>query len=187
MVCTLHALVEFIYLIWQNNHSQQMIQEMEAALEQFQTYQSIFVDTGIWSENLTPLWQLLLIHYIKAIKTFGALNGLCSSLTESKHIRAIKEPWWCSNHYHVLKQMLLTNKWLDKLVALCADFAHRWHAQRNVWFQGSWVAARLFHPWLYILWFLPHSIKALLVKDTSNIPPEADPITGMKQDRKSVV
>ncbi|KAH9028838.1 hypothetical protein EDB83DRAFT_2230010 [Lactarius deliciosus] len=31
------------------------------------------------------------------IQQFGALNGLCSSITESKHIKAVKEPWHCSS------------------------------------------------------------------------------------------
>ncbi|THH10643.1 hypothetical protein EW146_g8310 [Bondarzewia mesenterica] len=53
---------------------------------------------------------------------FGAPNGLCSSITESKHIKAVKEPWRRSNHFNALGQMLLTNQRLDKLAAICEDF-----------------------------------------------------------------
>ena len=34
---------------------------------------------------------------------------------ESKHIKAVKEPWWRLSHFRALKQMLLTNSWMDKL------------------------------------------------------------------------
>jgi hypothetical protein len=47
------------------------------------------------------------------------------SITESKHIAAIKEPWRCSSHYKALGQMLLTNQRLDKLAASRADFKAR--------------------------------------------------------------
>jgi hypothetical protein len=61
-------------------------------------------------------------HYAMLIRLFGAPNGLCSSITESKHIEAAKVPWRRSNWYNALLQMLLTNQWLDKLAATCASF-----------------------------------------------------------------
>jgi len=59
------------------------------------------------------------------IQLFGAPNGLCSSITESKHIKAIKEPWRRSNWYEALEQMLLSNQHLNKLEAVCALFIAR--------------------------------------------------------------
>jgi hypothetical protein len=56
------------------------------------------------------------------IRLFGLPNGLCSLITESKHIKAVKEPWWRSNRYNALLQMLVTNQRLDKLAAALADF-----------------------------------------------------------------
>ena len=56
-------------------------------------------------------------HYLDMICLFGAPNGLCSSITEAKHIKAVKEPWHRSNRNKPLKQMLLTNQRLDKLAA----------------------------------------------------------------------
>jgi hypothetical protein len=56
---------------------------------------------------------------------FGALNGLCSSIMESKHVKAVKEPWRHSNRFEALGQMLLTNQRLDKLAASCSDFKAR--------------------------------------------------------------
>jgi len=59
------------------------------------------------------------------IRLFGAPNGLCSSITEVKHIKAVKEPWRQSNHNKPLKQILLTNQRLDKLAAAWIDFTQR--------------------------------------------------------------
>ncbi|KAG1734269.1 uncharacterized protein EDB91DRAFT_1238453 [Suillus paluster] len=44
---------------------------------------------------------------------------------ESKHIKAVKEPWQRSSRFNALGQMLRTNQWLDKLAAMCADFTSR--------------------------------------------------------------
>jgi hypothetical protein len=63
-----------------------------------------------------------MIHYLKLIWAFGTLNGLCLSITESKHIEAVKEPWWESNCFHTLGQMLNTNLRLDKLSAAQVTF-----------------------------------------------------------------
>ena len=48
---------------------------------------------------------------------FSAPNGLCSLITESKHIKAVKEPYRRSSHFEALGQMLLTNQRSDKLTA----------------------------------------------------------------------
>ncbi|KAJ7254507.1 hypothetical protein C8J57DRAFT_1473545 [Mycena rebaudengoi] len=62
---------------------------------------------------------------ILVIQEFGAPNGLCSSITESKHIKAVKEPWRQSSYYEVLIQMLTINDHLDKLAAACINFTDR--------------------------------------------------------------
>ena len=56
------------------------------------------------------------------IQEFSAPNGLCSSITESQHITAVKRPWRRSNRYDVLGQMLLTIQRLDKLAAARVSF-----------------------------------------------------------------
>ena len=61
-------------------------------------------------------------HYIDMIQLFGAPNGLCSSITELKHIKAVKEPYRHSNRNQPLGQMLLTNQRLDKLAAVRSNF-----------------------------------------------------------------
>ena len=78
----------------------------------------------------SPKWfnllrQHSLIHYSKNIRAFGAPNSLCSSITESKHIKAVKEPWRRSSRFEALSQMLLTNQRLGKLAASRVNFAER--------------------------------------------------------------
>lgn len=58
-----------------------------------------------------------MVHYRDLIKLYGAPNGLCSSITESRHITAVKRPYRRSNRFNALGQMLLTNERLDKLEA----------------------------------------------------------------------
>ena len=64
-------------------------------------------------------------HYNYPIRQFSAPNGLCSSITESKHIKAVKWPYRCTNRFQALGQMLLINQRLDKLAAARADFKER--------------------------------------------------------------
>lgn len=59
------------------------------------------------------------------IRLFGAPNGVCTSITESKHIRAVKEPWRRSSRNNALFQMLTTNQRLDQLGAARDDFTKR--------------------------------------------------------------
>jgi len=66
--------------------------------------------------------QHAMVHYHELIELFGAPNGLCSSITESKHIRTVKEPWRRSNKFDALGQMLVTNQCLDKLAGTCRHF-----------------------------------------------------------------
>ncbi|KAH9006672.1 hypothetical protein EDB84DRAFT_1554555 [Lactarius hengduanensis] len=56
---------------------------------------------------------------------FGTPNGLGSSITESKHIKAVKEPWRRSNRCNALGQMLIINQRLDKLAASRSNFESR--------------------------------------------------------------
>jgi hypothetical protein len=56
-----------------------------------------------------------MIHYLRHIQNFAAPNGLCLSITESKHIQAVKKPWQCSSKNNALLQTLKTNLRLDKI------------------------------------------------------------------------
>ncbi|KAI9463519.1 hypothetical protein BJY52DRAFT_1202845 [Lactarius psammicola] len=112
---------------WTGNDSKALMKVYLPAIQGHvpdEMHREIFRKCGI-RESFNLPRQHSLIHYNKLICAYGAPNGLCSSITESKHIKAVKEPWWHSNHYDALSQMLLTNQCLDVLVASCVDFANR--------------------------------------------------------------
>ena len=124
MVCTIHAFLDFCYIAQCDVHDTTTLVAFDDALQQFHHHHEIFWTTGICTDFYLPR-QLSLIHYLKLIQEFGALNSICSLIMESKHIKAIKEPWCCSSRFEALKQMLLTNQCIDKLAASHADFAVR--------------------------------------------------------------
>lgn len=124
MVRALRAFLDFCYLARRNVLDTNSIKAMEDALERFHKYRVVFQDCGIRSNFNLPR-QHSLMHYVQSIRLFGAPNGLCSSITESKHIKAVKKPWRRSNRYEALGQMLLTNQRTDKLMAADADFRAR--------------------------------------------------------------
>jgi hypothetical protein len=125
MVRALCAFLEFVNLARRNIHHTQTLKDMEVSLNRFHQYRESFVETGVRNPHSTPPRQHSLVHYVKAIRLFGAPNGLCSSITESKHIKAIKDPWRRSNRFNALGQMLITNQRLDKLAAARVDFTQR--------------------------------------------------------------
>ncbi|KAH9014753.1 hypothetical protein EDB85DRAFT_2076425 [Lactarius pseudohatsudake] len=86
-------------------------------VQTFHRLRAIFVETGARTTLSLPR-QHALNHFYNAIHLFGSPNGLCSSITESKHIRAVKEPWRRSSRYLALTQMLRTLLRLDKMSVL---------------------------------------------------------------------
>lgn len=125
MVQTFRAFLEFCYIARRNVQDTSSLQEMEDALSHFHQHRVIFQECGVRPDGFALPRQHSMVHYFHLVRAFGAPNGLCSSITESKHIKAVKEPWRRSNRYDALGQMLLINQRLDKLAASRADFAAR--------------------------------------------------------------
>jgi hypothetical protein len=125
IVRTFRAFLEFCYITRRNVVDTKALTELEDALARFHQYRTAFQELGVRPDGCSLPRQHSLTHYISLIKAFGAPNGLCSSITESKHIKAVKEPWRRSNRYKALGQMLLTNQRLDKLAACRVDFTRR--------------------------------------------------------------
>ncbi|KAF8224104.1 hypothetical protein L208DRAFT_1513386 [Tricholoma matsutake] len=123
MVQAMRAFLEFCYIARRDIHDTHSLTALDDALQQFHHHREIFRTSGVHANSFNLPRQHSLIHYVKLICAFGAPNGLCSSIMESKHIKAVKEPWRCSSHFKALGQMLLTNQRLDKLAAARIDFA----------------------------------------------------------------
>ncbi|KAJ6472268.1 hypothetical protein DFH09DRAFT_1475959 [Mycena vulgaris] len=116
MVKCVAAFMDFCYLARRNSLTTDALDELKEALERFHTHRDIFIQTGVRFDISLPR-QHSLVHYLPSIRLFGSLNGLCSSITESKHIKAVKEPWRRSSRYKALMQMLSTICRLERLAA----------------------------------------------------------------------
>ncbi|KAF7328163.1 hypothetical protein MVEN_02573800 [Mycena venus] len=124
MVKCLSAFMDFCYLVRRNAIATPDLTRIQDALDRFHNYRTIFIECGVRVDISLPR-QHSLLHYIRSIQLFGSPNGLCSSITESKHIKAVKEPWRRSSRFNALSQMLVTLTRLDKLAALKSLFTVR--------------------------------------------------------------
>lgn len=124
MTRAIRAFLEFCYVARRNVLSENDLDQLQDALSRFHHYREIFLLTGVRKDFLLPR-QHSLVHYRPLIRLFGAPNGTCTSISESKHKRAVKEPWRQSNRNEALGQMLVTNQRRDQLAAARIDFANR--------------------------------------------------------------
>ena len=116
--------MNFCYLVRRNAITSDTLREIENTLAQFHHHRKIFIETGV-REDISLPRQHALKHYPRGICLFGSPNGLCSSMTESKHIKAVKEPWRRSSRFNALSQMLRTNSRLDKMSFARIAFTER--------------------------------------------------------------
>ncbi|KAI6018216.1 hypothetical protein BKA83DRAFT_4058444 [Pisolithus microcarpus] len=124
VVCTFRAFLEFCYLVRKSVITESDLDLINDALDRFHHYREVFKTTGVVFTFSLPR-QHSLKHYHDLIKLFGAPNGLCSSITESKHIKAVKKPYRRTSHFKALGQMLIINQRLDKLASARTDFSAR--------------------------------------------------------------
>ena len=125
MVRTLADFLEFCYIMRRPVLDEQDLAQAKTALKQFEKHRLIFQHSGVRPNGFSLPRMHAAQHYIQHTREFGAPNGLCSSMTEAKHIKAIKEPWRRSNRHNALRQILITNQRLDKLSASRVDFLSR--------------------------------------------------------------
>ena len=97
------------------------LKAVDDTLKKFHVNHEIFKTSGVIKTFNYPC-QHSLKHYVASIHAYGSPNGLCSSMTENKHIKAVKKPWRCSSHYKAMKLMLLTNQHVDKLLVSHVHF-----------------------------------------------------------------
>jgi hypothetical protein len=116
-------LIEFCYLVRRDVIDEDTLDSIDAALTKFHENREAF--RVIRPEGFSLPRQHSLFHYLRGIELFGAPNGLCTSITENKHIKAVKKPYRRSSRNKPLGQMLVTNQRLDKLAAAHVDFNAR--------------------------------------------------------------
>lgn len=131
--------MEFCYIMRRAVIDEHDLMEAEKALQSFKHHCLVFQHTGVRPGRFSLPQMHALQHYLQHVHKFTTPNGLCSSITESKHIKAVKEPWHQSSRFNALQQMLLTNQHLDKLSASHTDF----NAQGVL--EGTCLSAALLH------------------------------------------
>ena len=109
------AFLEFCYIVRQSSLDEADLEALDSALKRFEIERTIFEQVGICPNDISIPRIHALQHYHQLIQQFGAPNGLCTSITESKHIDAVKKPWRKSNRHEALGQMLITNQHLENI------------------------------------------------------------------------
>ena len=92
IVKTFAAFLEFYYIARRNVITDDSLNQLNAALYKFHESRRVFLGTvredGPSGFSLPR--QHSMVHYHDHIKNFGSPNGLCLSITESKHIAVVK-------------------------------------------------------------------------------------------------
>lgn len=110
MLLALSTFMDFCYLVRRPKITSQRLLDIEDALERFQDAHTIFAETGVRFDGFCLPRQHALNHYPRAIQLFGAPNGLCSSITESKHLGEEGHGWQVRlMRVHVVSDMLIQN------------------------------------------------------------------------------
>ncbi|KIY61449.1 hypothetical protein CYLTODRAFT_447703 [Cylindrobasidium torrendii FP15055 ss-10] len=120
MLRALSAFTDFCYLVRRNAIDIDTLDQIQTKLDEFHHYRRIFIDAGVRDTISLPR-QHSLVHYPRGIVLFGSPNGLCSSITESKHIRAVKDPWRQSNRNKPLYLMVQRLSRLDNMAAKMSE------------------------------------------------------------------
>ena len=125
MTQTISSFLDICYIARCADLDHTALKAFDMALAKFYTLWEVFRTSGVRPTGFSLPRQNSLSHYSHLIKDFGAPGGVCSSITESRHITAVKKPWRRSSHYQALGQILVTNQRLDKLSAARVDFVNR--------------------------------------------------------------
>ena len=101
MVICISAFLDACYIACHQAIDEDALKQFNNSFSKFRELCEIFRATGVWPSGFSLLCQHILMHYHTLIEDFGAPGGLCSSITESRHITAVKKPWWRSSQYEV--------------------------------------------------------------------------------------
>ncbi|KAH9954878.1 hypothetical protein BGW80DRAFT_1439609 [Lactifluus volemus] len=125
MVLCISAFLDTCYIARRQHLDEDSLKTFDTSFSKYLQLREVFRTTGVRPTGFSLPRQHVLTHYHSLIQDFGVPAGLCSSITESRHITAVKKPWRRSNRYDALGQMLKVNERLDKLSATRSDFVAR--------------------------------------------------------------
>ncbi|EIW74923.1 hypothetical protein CONPUDRAFT_93688 [Coniophora puteana RWD-64-598 SS2] len=104
------GLLDFLYLAQYPSHSEETLDLLRNALDDFHQNKDIFVDLGIRDTfNLPKLHSFL--HYLRMIRLFGTTDNYSTEYTERLHIDLAKDAYRATNHKDEYAQM---TRWLER-------------------------------------------------------------------------
>ncbi|THU87931.1 hypothetical protein K435DRAFT_680790 [Dendrothele bispora CBS 962.96] len=104
------AILDFIYMAQYESHDDQTLKYMEDALKQWHENRDYFMQKEVRDDFNIPKFHSL-IHYVEAIKRFGATDNYNTELFERLHIDFTKLGWRASNKRDHFPQMV---KWISR-------------------------------------------------------------------------
>jgi hypothetical protein len=96
LLCTVHGLLDFLYLAQYPMHITETLKLLHNALKQFYDNKDIFVDLGIYND-FHILKLHFLDHYIMYIELYGMVDNCNTEYTECLHIDLTKDTWDATN------------------------------------------------------------------------------------------
>ncbi|KIL57999.1 hypothetical protein M378DRAFT_87088 [Amanita muscaria Koide BX008] len=125
MVRAVHYFIEFCYHVRREVLDDDDLETLDNLLASFHREREMFMEEGVRPTGFNLPRQHALTHYRDLIFEFGAPNGVCSSITESRHRTAVKDPYRRSSRNEPLAEILLVNQRMDKLAAARVNFVAR--------------------------------------------------------------
>ncbi|KAI9512193.1 hypothetical protein F5148DRAFT_973822, partial [Russula earlei] len=92
MVWSIATFMDVCYIACHNIITAPALEHFCKSVEKFHELWDIFIEAGA-QDSISLPHQHVLKHFYYSILLFGSPNGLCSSIIESRHIKAVKEPW----------------------------------------------------------------------------------------------
>ena len=123
MVWAVSTFLDFTYLVRRQVISANVLQWVKKTVENFHEYRKIFKAVGIVDDFNLPR-QHVIVHYPRFIQQFGAPNGLCTSITESKH-KHVKTAYKHTNRVAPVEQMTKYSERMDKMSAQYTEYQRR--------------------------------------------------------------
>ncbi|KAH9010810.1 hypothetical protein EDB85DRAFT_2077168 [Lactarius pseudohatsudake] len=109
LVQCLSTFLDFCHLVRRSEISESDLSTIGKALQTFHATREIFRTSSVRPKGFNLPRQHSMVHYVHLIQEFGAPNGLCSLITESRHITAVKKPWQRSNPRGMLSKERMPN------------------------------------------------------------------------------
>jgi hypothetical protein len=97
--------MDICYIARRNAISASVLECFRGCIERFHELREAFIACGVRKKLSLP-HQHAFNHYYSLIQSFGSPNGLCSSITESKHVEAVKDTWRWSSRFKAITQIV---------------------------------------------------------------------------------